>query len=1778
MNERLIGSRRSCSILCLFFIILIIPTVSSNQWLSAKSPLLTMNYTYISHNPIGIDGFNDFNSTAATEGWPGNGTANNPFIISGYNITNSTDGILIMNVGCHFIIQDCLIDCMETINHGIWFQNVSNGTIQNNIVTNCEYGIFILNSKDNLCENNEVNNTNVYGIRVTTSSNNIISKNHISHCRRILGGSGICDTGDHNQYLDNVIEDYEYGFRAITSRYIIIRGNTIKNMKLEGIILDGGYAKGALVEFNTIINCASYGIYLSSTYDCDNIIRYNVLRNNTYSLTPTESQIKDIGINNSIYSNYYSYTYPDPDTYNGPFSYQYGLGETKDLSALVWPVHLPIQISRNSEFLNKYQLPGYGTEKSPYLIQGYTFAGYDSLIAISGTDAYFIIRNCYFIGINNKSTSILLNNVKNCIIEKVIIENTNIGVQLDSNSKYNQISNSSIKNSNIGIWLKEASNNIFHSNILENNTVGYLEAQNTLYNTLKENTIHNSDYAIKKGGNSGTIEYNEIFNNINGIYLEKSCFNQIISNQIHNCTSSGISLLFVSTNNSIRNNHIEGSQSGLILTSGSDGNSIRSNQIIDCIWGLNLRNSSYNFMNLNKLSGSDYNLYINANDWSDQGTTYYNFFSHNTFIHGVQPISLYGDSRWNRFTFNDFISNSDGTQITDNGVNNSYEDNWWSDHLIPDSDEDGIVDTPYIIEIELEDQKPHSYIINLPYNYHCELKILNNTDFSMQAINEGWSGEGTASNPYIIQGYYFTKRNTTNEIRKTDKHFIIRDCIFIGLDLAFYLENVKNGIFESNIIYRCNFEAFKFINCSSIVIDDNIVYSCKKSAVFLRECSNIKIFSNKINWNNGGFSFDKCQDISSVSNEIKYCNQFNMILDQSNYCKLSKNTLFDSNSSLIIKNSEYNSITDNSFENNNFGICLTNSNYNNLTSNFIDSQKECGIYISNSVNNKIQNNRLSKANIGISLSNSNQTSIACNFVHENRLGINITENSMNNYIYANQICNNCFHGIILTSNSGTNIIGNYFHKNIGYAIFCFSQNVNMKYNTFIDNCLIYNNQTYFTASITLSSNFWSDHTNIDLNNDHIADNPYSNIGPALLSDNTPSDVPLPPINIREDNDFILYGFIGSGNLSNPYLIDNYHLKYNLADIINIVNTTKEYIIRNCVINGLNNEFTGINLKNMLLQCSKLVDNTIVNTNLAMNLENITRLEICNNQIFDNIHGIYSSSVFSQNIIKQNIIYKTSNYGIYLRSAVNNSIISNTIFQNDIGLFLENSKENNLTSNLIYKNEQSGILLQFTEGNLSLNLISGNIIRDNDLRGIQIISACNNTIKNNTFFNNKDYSLFFNEFSRNNLVKFNDFISSDFSGKHAFDNGGNSTNHFSYNYWNTWTDPDENEDLIVDNPFLIPGSASSVDFYPLAIPYHLKQPSFLNPMGNEVFNGTISIKWTSSIDKCGHEVTYSLYYSTGTSWVQIISSLSEISYSWDTGTIQNSDNCRLKLIAKCKAGIFTSTVSNVFTILNHKLNPIIIYNPHVHGQTLFGDVLLDWSDVIDSFNHTIKYSLFYKGGIRGNWTIIATNINTSEFLWNTTALQDDINYQLLVTAICSEDLQVSALSLRFSVHNQLSVPYIISPQAGDVLNGSVTIYWEKSNDPIEMVVKYEIFYSFDFGFSWNLLVSNLPQEQNNYYWDTTMFEDGSNYFLKVVAYTPDGLRKEAMTAGTFTIQNDYWITYVTYASNTTLNSLIVIGFLGLITVAIGGAVAGRNTIINKISEGRNTILGKIREEG
>ncbi|MHA1308641.1 MAG: right-handed parallel beta-helix repeat-containing protein, partial [Candidatus Heimdallarchaeota archaeon] len=75
-----------------------------------------------------------------------------------------------------------------------------------------------------------------------------------------------------------------------------------------------------------------------------------------------------------------------------------------------------IEITKDTDFKEKYNFPGSGTEANPYMIKDYVFNTTDGIgISIIGTSKYFIIRNCT-----------LVNNMNGIAIESVISSTADI--------------------------------------------------------------------------------------------------------------------------------------------------------------------------------------------------------------------------------------------------------------------------------------------------------------------------------------------------------------------------------------------------------------------------------------------------------------------------------------------------------------------------------------------------------------------------------------------------------------------------------------------------------------------------------------------------------------------------------------------------------------------------------------------------------------------------------------------------------------------------------------------------------------------------------------------------------------------------------------------------------------------------------------------------------------------------------------------------------------------------------------------------------------------------------------------------------------------------------------------------------------------------------------------------------------------------------------------------------------------------------------------------------
>jgi parallel beta-helix repeat protein len=155
--------------------VIVIATVGVSGYLLLKGEGKEAGLT--SRGPIYINGNAGFTTANGVVG--GSGTEDDPYIIQNWDITaENTHGIWIRHTTGYFIIRNCYMhDGRDNGNFGIYFDNVIDGKIDNNICENNDRGIYLYHSDNNFISNNLVRNNIAYGICLWDSDNNTISNN-----------------------------------------------------------------------------------------------------------------------------------------------------------------------------------------------------------------------------------------------------------------------------------------------------------------------------------------------------------------------------------------------------------------------------------------------------------------------------------------------------------------------------------------------------------------------------------------------------------------------------------------------------------------------------------------------------------------------------------------------------------------------------------------------------------------------------------------------------------------------------------------------------------------------------------------------------------------------------------------------------------------------------------------------------------------------------------------------------------------------------------------------------------------------------------------------------------------------------------------------------------------------------------------------------------------------------------------------------------------------------------------------------------------------------------------------------------------------------------------------------------------------------------------------------------------------------------------------------------------------------------------------------------------
>jgi len=244
------------------------------------------------HGQINID------SNAGFTAWPGEGTAEEPYVISGINITMDTYCVYIITTNVHFIIKDSFFyytgpSAIPAV--GIYGAN-------NSRIENCTLKAGWMSIANNLSYNSTITGNRMTGGITTDSPNVTITQNTIS-LEGTHGAEGIrvneyaTSAMIYNNSIDGYgSEEYTHGVEVLEAQNVTIEENSILNTPYAGIYFSE--ATSGVVTRNTIISCGT-GIRAYNTPLLE--LQDNLIKDGTYGILILGNNCTVVG--NSVFRN-----------------------------------------------------------------------------------------------------------------------------------------------------------------------------------------------------------------------------------------------------------------------------------------------------------------------------------------------------------------------------------------------------------------------------------------------------------------------------------------------------------------------------------------------------------------------------------------------------------------------------------------------------------------------------------------------------------------------------------------------------------------------------------------------------------------------------------------------------------------------------------------------------------------------------------------------------------------------------------------------------------------------------------------------------------------------------------------------------------------------------------------------------------------------------------------------------------------------------------------------------------------------------------------------------------------------------------------------------------------------------------------------------------------------------------------------------------------------------------------------------------------------------------
>ncbi|MBD3255437.1 MAG: hypothetical protein GF383_10110 [Candidatus Lokiarchaeota archaeon] len=854
---------------------------------------------------------------------------------------------------------------------------------------------------------------------------------------------------------------------------------------------------------------------------------------------------------------------------------------------------------------------------------------------------------------------------------------------------------------------------------------------------------------------------------------------------IRNCTiintgslaeDSGIKLINVNNSGIIGNTFSDFNQIGIYLKDSCMNNTIYNNSLFEedpnkSLYGIYLNEKcsnntikNNNLQGINRLGGYDAGAIHLKNNCND------NQIINNLVNRSKHGISLNNSCDKNTLFNNSLISNSENgiylySHCDKNIIYNNtidFNKNGIEFGILSDNNN----------YLEVHNNKLHNnseYGISISNSRYSKIwkNELYNCGFRIESSNITYHRDLLLSINNTVNGknvyYYVEEAGLDSTDFFNAGQIILIDCNHTHL-ANFDFSFCSRGIYISKVADGGNSGSSFNISISNVTLKGNL------EGVYSRNSYNIS-FSNITAKNNSkGIFLFSCSN-SSIKNCTLNKNSISGI--DMNGCyniNITNNYIqFNLGDGISLSDCDYNKILNNTISNNAYnGILHTLGGINNfIFRNKIIYNNKSGIYLYYSFDSHltILNNTLSyNLEHGIYFEWDNQDNIISeNYIYNNgKSGIFLYDDCNRNNITLNQIHHNGENGIFLNRNifdgcDENNISLNQVYENTNHGIYIYSSESNI-----ISNNTLYGN----------------DGTGIRIEDDcqnsiligNIVEN--ANYGIHILdsSDNNVSQ-----------NEMVLCGLLLSGTIS--------EMGSHTIDDTNMINQKKLYYY---------------------------VNQTNLSPNSFMNAGQIIFIQ-CNDTIVQNVNTSYGSvgvSLYECYNITLNELISSNNrrYGVYLKETENCTLLENSMEYNAFGgIFLYYlCQHNNISRNQINYNLKNGIQMRYSSTN---NQILDNNVTQNGEIGIYLHDSsdyCN--ISNNNIFANSLRGVYIESTSYCQIYH-NDFRT---NGLNAEDNGTSNfwDNGSLGNYWDDYEGFDNDANGIGDIPYYIPGTANSMDNFPI----------------------------------------------------------------------------------------------------------------------------------------------------------------------------------------------------------------------------------------------------------------------------------------------------------------------------------------------------------------------------